>query len=116
MFLGFYLRPDLFDASIGPDKKGHAMGAHIFTSPKSFLAPDAIGFDDFLVLISQQCERQAVFPYELVVGFHGIRADAEDDGAVFVEFRKRIAKSTGFLGATRGVVFRIKIEDDVFAL
>ena len=44
-----------------------------------------------------------------------VGADAENNRALLLELSELVAKRAGFLRATRRVVARIKIEDDIFA-
>ncbi|MNC93437.1 hypothetical protein D3C83_100660 [compost metagenome] len=44
-----------------------------------------------------------------------IRADAEDDGVLLRDFRVRIAEGAGLLGAARGVVLWVEVQDYALA-
>ena len=92
------------------------MRAHVIPAHESLLTPDAVGLDDFLVLVREQGEGQLEHLHKLVVGFHRIGADAKHDGALLLELGEMIAKGAGFLRAARGVVLGVKIEDDGLSL
>lgn len=114
MFVGFDLGPDFFDVAGFVDEEGHAVDAHVVSAHEGFLAPDSVGVDDFLLVVNQQGEWQVEFVDEFLVGFGGVRADAENHRAAFFEVGKGVAESAGFLGAAGGVVLGVKVKNDVF--
>ncbi len=50
------------------------------------------------------------------VGCPAIRGDTQYDRIEFLEFAIHVTESLGFLGSPGGVIFGIKIDDEVFAL
>ncbi len=80
MFIGFHLGQDGFDFLIRGDDEGGAFGAHVGFSVHAFFDPDAVCGDDFLVLVAEDGEWEAVFADEFFVAFDGVDADAEDGG------------------------------------
>src|SRR4029450_7951082 len=66
MLFDIYLIKYLCDLSIFVDQKRLAIGAHVLLSVHAFLATDAVAFDDRLVGVGQQVERQLEFRDELL--------------------------------------------------
>src|ERR1043165_3388980 len=116
VLLRLYVRPNLFDSSVRPDQESQAMRPEVFPSHEHFLSPNSVGLHDLLVLVGQQGEGEFEFPGKLVVGLHGIDADAENDRALFFELGVEIAERARLLGTAGRVILRIKIEHHGLAL
>ena len=114
--VGLHFGEDSSDLSRLIDDVGDTVGAHILFAVHAFFAPGPIGFDEALIGISQQRERQIILLDECFVGFLAVDADAEDFDVELAKLSKVIAEGTCFLGAPGGVVFRIKIENHLLAL
>ena len=112
MFLRLHLGPDFFDPPVRPDEKRDAMDAQVFPAHESFLPPNAISLDYFLLFIRQQREWQFEFRHELVVRLHRVGAHAEHDCIESLEPREGVAKLARLECSTGGVVLRVEIEHD----
>ena len=78
MGVGLHFGEDSSDLSRLIDDVGDTVGAHILFAVHAFFAPGPIGFDEALIGISQQSERQIILLDERLVGFLAVNADAED--------------------------------------
>ena len=108
MLLRFYLGPDLLDFALWINQKADAVDAFVFLAHKFLWTPCAIGFNDFFVLIRDQCKGQAVFRHKLVVFCRGIAAHPEQHDVGFSKLSVFITERAGFLRSAGRVVFRIK--------
>ena len=109
---GLHLCVDLFELAFGINNKGVAHHAHVFTAHELLEAVALIGGGHWAWLaIAEQGEGQAVFIDELCVAFGVVFADAQHLDVMAFEAVPLITEVAGFLGAPRGVVFRIEIDD-----
>ncbi len=74
----------------------------------------AVSVNNFAVGISQQAEIQIVISDELFVALGGIETDSDDLDIVLLQANQAVTETARFLRAARGVVFRVKIEQDDF--
>src|SRR5205814_4964570 len=88
-----------------------ALSAHVFFPIHAFLHPNAIRVNNFFVGIGQEGKGQLIFLDKLFVACWRINAHAEDFRAR-TQFAPGIAHATRLDGASRRIVFRIKIEND----
>ena len=99
-----------FDFAVGPDDKGATLGAHVFLSIHALLNPYAIGFDDLLVLITDEREREFELGDEFLVLLDRVDADAKDVG-LFFKVRPGITNGAGLRRASWCIVLRVEVED-----
>ncbi len=99
---------DVRDLAILPDEKTDAAG-DIFAGHAH---AERIG--NLAVRVREQREVQIVFLDELPVAFLVVETDTDDFDAVLLQIADGIAEAASLLGATRRVIFRIKVEDDDF--
>src|SRR5688572_26303732 len=63
----FYLFKDFFDLAFLIDQKSGSVNAHVRSSHKLLLSPNAVAFGDRMIGVGQQGERKFVFGLELLV-------------------------------------------------
>ena len=115
MALGTDLGEYFLYGAVGCDDDGGADDAHVRLAVHGFFAPGAPGFQDSMVGVGEEGERQAVLGAEFAVRAGLVRADAYDDGAPGQEEVVGVAETAGFLGAAGGVVLGVEIHDDGLA-
>ena len=108
--------PYFAHVAIVVDEKGRARDSHIGAAVILFLLPDAIGLANCAVLVRNQLERQVIFAYEFVMLGDAILRYADDHRISVGKALLVLGKFAGFLGASRRVIARVKIEHDVSAL
>ena len=106
----FDIGKDGLDGAVLADDEGGARDAHVFAAHELLLLPDAVLLGNRVVVVGQEWEHQVELLLKLLVGFDGVRTDAQDLGAVFVEEVSQIAEGAGFLGAAGRVVPRVEVE------
>jgi len=72
-------------------------------------------FHYFFLRVAQQVERNVVFADEILMGCLTVRGDTQNDCFEFLEFAIYVTESLGLFSSPGGVVFGIKIDDDVFS-
>src|SRR5205823_541022 len=110
------LAPSAADGPLLVDQERAALDAYILASVHAFLDPDAVFLADVRARIGRKNERELVLLLELVVRCDRILRDPDHHRPRPAVIRESVAKSARFRSAARGVVLRVKIEDDVFAL
>ena len=88
-----------------------AYNAHIGLAVIGLLLPGAIHLRNRVIGVHQQRERQIVLFFELLMALLPVRADAEDDSILFGDRSVALAEPASLDRSTRGVVFRIEVED-----
>ena len=116
MLFDIHLIKNLCDLSILVDQKRLPVGAHVLLSVHALLDPDPVFIDDLLVVVSDKIELQSVLRSEFLMRLYVIDRDAKELDIVLIEFVVRITERACFLGSARGVVFRIKEQDDTLSL
>ena len=116
MVLGFGdLGPMLFNFAVRSDPHGGAddthgdLGVHILFS-EGFVLSHHVFFS-----ITRQSKRDLDLFNEFLVGCFTIRGNSRYNRVEFLEFAVYLTESLGLLGSPGGVVFGIKIDNDVFA-
>ena len=116
MLIRFYLGPYLLNFALWINQKADAVDALVFLAHEFLWAPRAIGFNDFFVLIRDQCKGQAVFRHKLVVFCRGIAAHPEQHGVGFSKLSVFITERAGLFRSARRVVLGVKEQHHVVAL
>ena len=109
----FHFREDAADDPLLVDDDRSAFNPHIGFPHEAFFFPDTVIADHFLFLVAEKRKREVELLSELLMGIDRIGAHAENHAAFFLKPCERIPEITGLLGASRGIVLRIKIKDDV---
>jgi len=108
--------PVLLDRAIGADQGRRTDGSFGYFAGGVFpRPPSAVGFHSFFLLVGQEHERQVELADELIVRLDAIRADTDNNGIGFGHGIDSVAEPARFFGSARGIVFRIKPQDHVFA-
>ena len=108
--------PMLLDRAVRSDERGRTDGPlRHFALGVFARSPGAVGFHRVFLRIGQQDERQIELADEIVMGIDAIGADADDDGIGLGNGIDSVAEPARFLGSARGVVFRIKPQNYIFA-
>jgi len=94
------------------NQKGGTHGAHIRFAVIFLFLPHAVSLHDGLVGIDEQREGQVVFESELLMGRHAVDAHADDLNITSFQLFLVVAQVAGLGGATRRVVFGIKVKGD----
>jgi len=110
--LGFHLVEDFFDGAVSADQKSRALDAQHFIAVHVFLFQNAIGLGGLLVHVAEKNEWEPVLFFEACLCARRIRRDAQNDSAFLFEFLDGVTKLVRFLGSTRRVGPREKIEDN----
>ena len=113
MDVGIDLLPYLDDFAVGGDEEGFAVGK---LHDAVVLDGNTVLVDDFVVGVGKELEAEGVFRAPGLVAFDGVEADAEDDGVQGVILRHVALEAMGLDGAACGLVLRVEVEDDPFAL
>ena len=104
-----YFAPNVKNFAVFADEKSRPLNAHIFSAIHVFFHPNAIGFEHFLVGITQQCHTQIVFGFEFFVLFDTVCRNTDNlriGGGKGVIFG---CKFNRFGCASRRVVFGVEI-------
>src|SRR6185369_40246 len=109
------LLPHLAHGSRGVDQEGRALDAHGLLAVHVLLAPGAIGFGDLVIGVGEEGEVEGVLVAELAVTRHVVGGDAEDHGVLGPYLGAAVAEGAGLLGAARGVVLGVEVENDRLA-
>ena len=112
---GFDGGPEGFDFAGFADKERTADDAHEFASHELLLLPDAVGFDGFVIGITEQGEIEFEFGLEQGLRFDRVGARAEDGHFELVELLFCVAKLGRFDDSTGSVGFREEEKQDSFA-
>src|SRR5437016_414340 len=72
----------------------------------------AVSLGDFAVGISEQREVQVVFANEALMTVRIVEADADHLDIIFLEVAHGVTEAASFGGASRRLIFGIKIEQD----
>src|SRR5882757_5759990 len=115
MHLALRLSEYFADHSLFVNKEGRTKQARIFPSIELFLPPDPVFIDKDMLRVSQQGEGEVEFRLELLMFFFVVRADAQDSETFFFQQDIIIPEIAGLYGTSRGAVFRIEIEYDLFS-
>jgi hypothetical protein len=106
MFFNFAVRSDPHG---GTDDTHGDLAVH-FLFPKGFV----LGHH-FFFRVAQNKKRDLGLFNEFLVGCFTVRGNSQYNRVEFLEFAVYVTESLGFLGSPGGVVFGIKIDNDVFA-
>src|SRR5260370_41070939 len=106
---------DLTHNAVFIDQEGLPTDAHELLAIEVFLLPDSVKLAYARIGIRQQRERQAVFVREFAVRGYIIGAHAQHHDAAFLHFAIGIAEAASFFSAAGGVVFWIKVQNNIFA-
>src|SRR3989338_1922952 len=115
MFFRLYGLINFGDDPFGINQKGDPFDPHIFPSHKFLFSPNVVGFYQFFLFVGQKGEGEGIFFYKFGVTLYRIDTDAKNLNIVFLKIFPCIANAAGLFGATRGVIFRIKIEQHPFS-
>jgi dienelactone hydrolase len=110
-----HARPVLAHDAVGADphrRADHALG---LLAVHHLLPVGAPGLHHLAVGIGEQLKREPILAGELRVRGRAVGGDAEDRHILALKLLPRVAKPAGFLGASRGVVARVEIDDHVAA-
>jgi len=113
---GFDGGPDGFDFAVFADEERAADDSHEFASHELLLLPGAVGFDGFVVGITEQGEIEFELCLEQGLRFDGVGARAEDGHFEFVELFFCVAKLGRLDDSTGGVGFGEEKEEEALAL
>ena len=97
------------------DDKVAAHNAHIRLAVVGLLLPGAVHLGNAVISIHQQGEGQVVLLSELLVAFHSVRADTEDDGVLGCDLFVILAEPASLDRSASSIIFWIEIEDDFLA-
>ena len=115
MRAGFHFAENLRDVAIFINDETRAFITPVFDSIKGILLPYAVCIGDLVAFVGKQGEIQVELLFKFLVRSDVVRADAEYEGVVRVEFLDAIANLARLFGATRRVVFGVEVEHDLFA-
>jgi hypothetical protein len=115
MIFGLNLAIDFFDLSLFVDQKGHAVVTHVCSPHELFLAVGSIAIRDLALGVRQQTKRQIVLLREFLMGLLAIQRNSQHFDAAPFELCECISERASLFGAAGRVVFRVKIEYDLFA-
>ena len=99
--------------ALGVDQESAALDTHVLPAVHALFLPHVEELAHGLVCVSQQREREAVPGDELVVRSDAVGRDADDLRAGLPELRVQVAEGFAFPGATRRVVLRIEVHNEV---
>ena len=118
MLLGVDLlaREDLFDDAVLVDDEGRANGAHRLLSVHRLLTPSPHFFQEFLVHIGNQGERQSMLLLELLVRGGRVLAHANHLIASTLQLTIPVAQTASLSRTATRIVLRIEIEHEFAAL
>ena len=112
MIFYLYAVPDLLDLAVGGDQEG-APHYSLKGAAHEFLhAPDAVGFEHFVIGVAEQREIKLLFRPEFGEVFFRVAASAQDQHADFVEVLFCVAKLGRFGCSTGCIGLREEKEDD----
>src|SRR5262245_40784548 len=98
------------------DGEGAALdAAHLFAI-HVFHLDDVEALARLLLRIGRELERTPHLGLEALVRFQAVARDAVDGAAELLEFRVQVAEVLAFRRASRGIVLRVEVENDGFAL
>ena len=115
MALRFDVVPNMFEVTVGTNKKCAADDAEKRSAEEFLHAARAIGFDRFQIWITEKVEIEFLLGLETGLGFDGVAAHTENDHAQLVELLLCVAKLGRFDRSAGRVGFRVEEEDDSFA-
>ena len=112
MIFYLYAVPHLLNFAVGGDQEGAAHYALKGAAHELLHAPDAVGFEHFVIGVAQQREIEFLFRPEFGEVFFQVGAGAQDQHADFVEGLLCVAKLGRFGCSTGCIGFREEKEDD----
>ena len=116
MSRGFwYPAPVFLDGPITANPDCGADNADYFSSIHHFFTVSLVFGHHGFVRVAEQGQREIVFVDEFRVRLRVVGRDANHCCPGFPDFRPEIAEPARFLRTSRGIVFRIKVNDDVLA-
>lgn len=115
MLFRFDLAEYFLDLAMLINQESGAVNAHIGSPHELFLAERPVRFANRAIGICQEAKRQIVLLGEFFVPGFAVERNSQHLDAALFELGERIAERTGFFGASRRVVLRIKIENDFLA-
>src|SRR2546428_13142866 len=108
-------RPDLGDLPALVNQERRALDPEVFPTVEILFLPDVVRTGDAPIVVAEQREIEVVLVLELHVALRIVAADAEDHGALRGHPGEVVPEAARFLRATRRVVLRIEVEDDLLA-
>ena len=115
MAFGFYFVELVEELLVGANYVGGALDARDLLAVHVLFFDDAEAVADGLVGVGQERVLQVVLFCELLLRFHGVARDAEDDDSRFLQLGEVVSEAAGFDGATGRVGLGIEEEDDGLA-
>ena len=115
MPIDLHLGPDRGDVTGLIDQKRRALDAHIVSPVHAFGDPHPIALGDLGAEVGGKLEVQLVLGAKFGVRLEAVRAHADHHGVAAMKLLKVVLEGTGLLSAAAGVVFGIKVQDDVVA-
>ena len=111
-----HLAPMFFDFAVGTYPHGGADYAHSDFAEHFFLPEGVVSGHQFFLRIAQQRERDLEFIDKFLMRCFIVRGNSQNHRVEFLEFAIQFTESLGLFGSPGSVVFRVKVDDDVFAL
>ena len=111
-----HIVPDFLDFAVGTDE--HAATDYTFVRPAHELlhAPEAVGFNHFVVGIAEKCEIELILFLEARKRLHGIGTNAENLNLSLFEFFFGVTKLGRFHGSTGSIRLGKEIEQSALSL
>jgi len=103
MALRFYVVPDFFDFPIWGDKDAAADNPFVGPAHEFLRAPEAIGFDHFVVGVAEKREVKLVLPLKTSQCLNGVRANSKYFHFQFLELLFGVTKLGRFNRSTGSV-------------
>ena len=115
MAFGLNVGENFLDLAVAADQECGARNAHHFFSVHVLFFQNTVGNRGLLIDVAQQRERQAVLGLETRLSSRRVGRNTEYYAVLFVELLDGVTKLVRFLGSTRRVGAREKIEDNFLA-
>ena len=109
VFRRLHLGVDLLDPSISAYDESGAENPLVLPTVHLLLAPGAVRLGNRMIRIGEKREVEVVLVAELLVALDRVGTDAQHGRTAFGQARLPVAKGARLAGASRRVVFRIKI-------
>lgn len=115
MSFRFDVLEDMLDFPVGSDQESRAGNSHDLLAIHIFFLHDPVGRANLFVDVGQQCVRQVVLFFELLLFGGRIGGNAKDDGAGLLDFFIRVTEPGRFYRSTRSIGFGVKEQHHGFA-
>src|SRR2546428_4359344 len=106
-------RPDLGDLPALVNQERRALDPEVFPTVEILFLPDTVRTGDAPIVVAEQREIEVVLVLELQVALRIVAADPKDDRALRGHPGEVVPERAGFFRATRRVVLRVEVEDDL---